>query len=746
MREPGTHPPARVALLCSVGFALLLGACGAPREAVSPEPAAPEHAAFLAQRMIEPQGGRSTAGLPRVQIGTETRTVVGAQPQVIVRWQSPIIVDGDVEIVEAVPEALRGVQSILVEASASIEAPAMRDAEGAELARVKAPRRTYRSGPVRITPSALDAPEAEAIALRIAIEGEARAALAGAAGLVDVVARPLADSPLQRWVFAAIDVGPADILRFGYGIEAPSQAPGSPPVRFSVRVRRAGAQADEWTVVFSQSRDPARDARDRRWHDASVPLGAFSGERVDISFEAEALATEASPEPRSLAVFSNPVVVPGPVGAQSPPPGHARAPNVILVSLDTLRARSMSAYGYARPTTPVFDARVAGEGALVAQAITPFPFTPPSHMSMLSGLDVCAHGVETRDDVLSAERVTLAEALRDAGYRTAAFTENAYVVAGAGFARGFDTYFEEQSEEGEEGAAPGFAPETFEHAARFIGDVDARPFFLFVHTYQVHGPYTPPRAYEDLFTGPAPDARTRKHARALDDYEREVRYTDALLGAFLDVLAARGLAEETIVIVTSDHGEQFGEHFFTSHGLDLHDEALHVPLAIRAPGLVEPGLVLEQQIGLMDIAPTLLDLLGVEALPDVQGLSFAPMLRGEAGDASAFAQRALIGKASHSRSVRQDGFKYMVGTGASQWEKLYDLANDPDERRETAASQPERVARGRALLATYDDACSAWLEAHPPTRAEGGAGHARPGWMLNRDEIERKLRSLGYIE
>jgi arylsulfatase A-like enzyme len=419
-------------------------------------------------------------------------------------------------------------------------------------------------------------------------------------------------------------------------------------------------------------------------------------------------------------------------------------PNLILISLDTLRAKSVSAYGSPRNTMPMLDSRLAAAGALVRTAVTPFPYTPPSHMSMLTGLDVCAHGVEDRHGVLAPDVLTLAESLRASGYRTAAFTENGYVVAGAGFARGFDSYFELLSEER---ASPGFASETFGRAARFLEDVDTRPFFLFVHTYQVHGPYTPPRGFQTLFDdGPLP-GYDEANGRSLDDYEREIRYTDELLGGFLDALDARGLAERSIVVVTSDHGEEFGEHFFTGHGFDVYDEALLVPMVLRAPGLIAPGRVVEPQVGLMDLPPTLLDLMGLPPLADIQGQSFAGLLRGspQAGGAP-FAERPLVSKASHSRSLRTRAYKYIEGTAKSRWQKLYALGPDPDEKQNVAAGHPDWIAEAEASMAAHEAACQAWRERHPSSGAGSGEAHERPGWMINRDEIERKLRSLGYVE
>jgi arylsulfatase A-like enzyme len=564
------------------------------------------------------------------------------------------------------------------------------------------------------------------------------------------VARPLPGAETLAHETRPFEIGAEDRLVFGYGVEEEGWSPGWPPVRFRVEARIEGAPEAPGIRLFDRRIDPAADPRDRRWFDASLNLRGLAGRRVRFAFETEALEPIAGTDlARSFPVVSNPEVVPGPTGASgrgrlSAVPGAFPRPDIVLISLDTLRARSVSAYGYARQTTPNLDLRLVAEGTMMRSTVTPFPYTPPAHMSMLTGLDVCAHGVEDRHGVLAPNRVTLAEALRAAGYRTAAFTEDAYVVAGAGFARGFDTYFELLDEEH---VAPGFAAETFERAERWLSTVDARPFFLFVHTYQVHEPYTPPRGYRSLFEDDLLQDYPPESRAALTDYDREIRYTDDLLGGFLDALDAGGLAATAIAVVTSDHGEQFGEHFWTGHAFDTHDEALLVPLVIRAPGLVAAARVVEQPVSLMDLPPTLLELTGLDPIPDVQGRSFADLLLGTPVEGlTPFEERPLVSFAKVNESVRTRRYKYLQETGEKAGPKLYDLVADPGEHRNVASSHPEALAEARAALTRHAESCQAWLRAHPPEETPGIRGQRQPGWLINRDEIDRKLRSLGYVE
>jgi arylsulfatase A-like enzyme len=547
-------------------------------------------------------------------------------------------------------------------------------------------------------------------------------ALRGQPALLTVLARPLAPSPLVRIETDEVEVPPGARLVFGYGVEEPGWAAGWPPARF-----RVSGPGD--ATLFERRLDPAADPRDRRWFDASVDLASVAGRRVRLAFETEALGhAPGAMVDRTFAVVANPTIV-------APPPAAAGPRNVVLVSLDTLRARSVSAYGCRRTTTPGLDQRVAAAGALVRFAVAPVPFTPPSHMSMLTGLDPCAHGVRDLQGALAPERVTLAEALRAAGYATAAFTEDAYLVAGNGFDRGFDVYRENRSEES---ASPGFAAETFADATSWLSAHATEPFFLFVHTYQVHEPYTPPRGYAGLFTD---GDQVDEHQQALANYEREVRYTDDLFGGVLDALETGGVAERTILVVTSDHGEGFAEHFWSGHGFDLHDEALLVPLLVRAPGLVPAGRVVEEQVGLVDLTPTLLDLVGLPPPPDVQGRSFARLLTGRG---AAFEERPVVCAAlTKSESVRTRRWKYVT---APQGELYYDVAADPLEQRDRAAADPAGVAAARAVLEAAHAACTQWNEAHPRGAPPTGAAGGEPAWMINREEVERKLRSLGYAQ
>jgi arylsulfatase A-like enzyme len=691
------------------GAALLLVLLAAACHRGDAPPADNPHAI----RLINPPEPPSTATLPRAQIGGESRYVLAASSAVVLRAREAIKLPNEpiLRVPAELPSTLDA-SAVRLDASYSARDPRA----GQSLAEQRQGGRITVDAPALVLPAGPAGTAAGTPDLALSVPEVLR----GKDALLTVIARPLPASAAWRFESEEIEVPSGARLTFGYAVEQPGWSTGWPPVL--VRASAAGV------TLFERRIDPAGDPRDRRWFDASVDLGAVAGRRTRLVFETEALAVPGAAVDRSFPVVSNPQVLP-------PASTRATERSVVLVSLDTLRARSVGAYGCPRPTTPALDRRLAQPGALMRTAITPFPFTPPAHMTMLTGLEPCAHGVRTEHQTLPPERATLAELLRARGYETAAFTEDAYVVAGNGFDRGFDAYRENRSEES---ASPGFAAETFAAAAEWLRTHGERPFFLFVHTYQVHEPYTPPRGYAGLFPDVKPDD---KHDAARANYEREVRYTDDLLAGFLDTLESRGLGEHTVVAVTSDHGEGFGEHFWSGHGFDLHDEALLVPLVIRAPGLIRPGTVVEEQVGLVDLAPTLLALLDLPVPPDMQGQSFASLLT---GSGPPFTERPLAGAAVTAvESLRTRQTKYMkIPNG----ELLYDLVADPLERNDRAKQDAPRLEKARAAYAETQAACERWHAAHPATAASTPGPGNDPAWMINRDEVERKLRSLGYVQ
>jgi arylsulfatase A-like enzyme len=720
-------PIGKTAASTALVATLLLAGCGRER--------APEPRDGAELRMLEPAAGSVLmADVPRAEIGGETRPVAAAPRAELLLWRREVTLEPEVRFEIGLPHTLRGEGHVLVDAWISAPDPSSKGRKLTDLRVGSAARH-------RIDASLALFDAASGAEREIVIPIPER--FVGLDAWLNAVARPLPAAAVGRHAFGPVEIREGDVLAFGYGVAEEAWRAGFAPVDFRLTVESPDGTGPSETF-FERGLDPAGEPMDRRWHDARLDLGPYAGRSVRFVFEHAVLADASDSDIRaSLPLIANPMIVPGDAGPEAPR-------NVIVVSLDTLRAASVGSYGYARDTTPQLDRRVAAAGARVQHAIAPKPFTPPSHMTMLTGLEPCVHGIRDRHDALSPDRPLLAELLRAEGYRTGAFTENAYVVANAGFARGFDRYAERRDEES---ASPGFAPETFAAARAWLEDDDPRPFLLFIHTYEVHDPYSPPTEYHRYFEGDGlADGVPRRERKARDMYDREIRRTDDVMGEFLNDLEARGLLENTILVVTSDHGEEFREHFWSGHGASLNERAIEVPMLILAPGRIAPGTLVEPPVALSDLVPTLLDLLGIEHAAPFMGRSFASLLTGEG---EPFAERPLFGGANGIEGVRARGYKYIRPLGfdpetearrKKPTEILFDLEADPGERANVVRKRPELRAEAVDALEAARAECEAFARAHPARPADPRAQERDPAWMIHRDDIDRKLRSLGYIE
>ncbi len=323
----------------------------------------------------------------------------------------------------------------------------------------------------------------------------------------------------------------------------------------------------------------------------------------------------------------------------------------LLISIDTLRADRIGAWGYEKGTTPFLDT-LAARGTLFERAIAQIPATLQSHLSIFTGLYPREHGVMHPIYVLAPEIPLVSELFHDAGFRTAGFTEGGYMKGYHGFQRGYEVWSDENP------TAETDVERTFARGLDFLrGLAPDERFLLFLHTYAVHDPYEPPAAHRERFwpgpppagafppTGPelarvnereiVPDPEVVTWLSAL--YDGSIHYVDSVLASLFAELERTGLLAETTVILFSDHGEEFFEHGRLSHTQTYH-ELLHVPLLLLHPAQREP-LRIRSLVEGIDIAPTLLDLAGLPA-PPMSGRSLVPLLRapGAAGSDRAFAE------------------------------------------------------------------------------------------------------------
>ena len=399
-------------------------------------------------------------------------------------------------------------------------------------------------------------------------------------------------------------------------------------------------------------------------------------------------------------------------------PAGAAGPNVVLITLDTTRADHLGCYGYALAQTPNLD-RLAAEGTRFARVYAPAPLTLPSHTSILTGLYPATHGVRNNGHDLDPRLRTLADILKARGYATAAFVSSFSVDSRFGLGRGFDVYddtFDAQAPL--KGAnAERRAQVTFSRFSRWLDKTGPGEFFAWVHYYDPHQPYDPPPPYREELAG--------------RPYDGEIAYMDHYVGAVLDALRAKGVLDQTLIVVAGDHGEGLGDKAETGHGIFLYDETLRVPLIFWDPRALPRPRVVPGEVRLIDVAPTVLDLLGLTAgASGFEGQSLGPWIRNKSS-------RDLDSLIESFYPRENFGWSELVGIVSWPWKyiqaprpELYDLAADPEEKTDRAASSPDQAAELRAKL-------EAALLGLSPSLAPAEAG--RPA------AAREKLRSLGYV-
>ena len=469
----------------------------------------------------------------------------------------------------------------------------------------------------------------------------------------------------------------------------------------------------------------------------------------------------------------------------SPSAAGRDAPNVVLITLDTLRADRLGCYGNARVQTPSLDA-LAARGVRFSHAVCQIPETGPSHMSILSGRYPQVHGARANGQRPSPAD-TMATILSGRGYRTAAFVSG-YVLKKrmAGLERGFDVYDETFSNfEG----VPGLTLVSTIEKAGLVSYVDLwkiwaerrgdrtnrevfrwlrtkatgnQPFFLWVHYYDVHGPYDPPAPYSRMYysgnerdpSNHSLDAMKNLHQHQVKpgvtdaafyvaQYDAEVTWTDHLVGNLLDELRDRGVADRTIVIAMADHGESLTEHgLWFDHGPDVFEPSIAIPFVVAGPGVAR-GVAIEGQVQSVDVAPTVLDLLGIPLPPGepLDGRSLKETLRvgGRSGPAEALpafiesnitrergGRRFEDPVAAKARAIRWNGLKLVLTPGFG--DNLFDLSRDPAESRDSSTENP-------LVRQALRDRLAAWIASAPAAASSATVS-----------EGERKLlESLGYL-
>ncbi len=550
-----------------------------------------------------------------------------------------------------------------------------------------------------------------------------------------------------------IDVPAEAQLHFGAGI-----ATGETAVSFEVAVNGR--------AVWAQTlRDP------ENWEDAGVNLVPYAGQRVKLE-----LRTDAGKAP-AVGLWANPLIVAG--GSA----GGSR-PNVLIYMIDTLRADHTSLYGYGRDTTP-FLRKLGAQGLVFEDCQVQATWTKPSVASMMTSLFSFAHGIRRDDDTIPPGSATLAAQLRAAGYFTASLIANPLVGRLSGLQRGFDYLSEWQAVGRQIRLAEDRATDSAalnRLAFSWLDRHREEPFFLYIHATDPHAPYESPPAFDGKFAVPAETPRfdrdferLKKMAlerggfgvdralclkagidpdqfirRAADRYDDKILNNDTNLARLAEKLKQLGILENTLIVVVSDHGEEFWEHGWTGHGQSLYPELTHGVLLFWNPKLIPTPRRIAEPVQLIDLMPTILDLLRLPTPNVVEGLSLAPFAVGQtvARRTPVMTSRYAHPYSQQNESLPENHIDSVAMLDAS-WKliyrekgkdaglrrvELYDRRRDPRESNDIAASNPVQVEKMMSRI-------EQWLEAQKQVhQALGGGAKA----LLDRQTMER-LRSLGYL-
>ncbi|MDQ7006102.1 MAG: sulfatase [Acidobacteriota bacterium] len=451
----------------------------------------------------------------------------------------------------------------------------------------------------------------------------------------------------------------------------------------------------------------------------------------------------------------------------------APAPGILLVVVDAMRADHLGCYGYSRSTSPTID-DLAAEGVVFESAISQASFSGPSYATILTGMSPQQHGVRDHPRVLSEEVETLAEVARRGGMRTGGFVAHSFLDPKWNYSQGFQDFRRIAPPEGV-GQHAGLGPDVVDAAIAWLKDIShEQPFLLWVQLQEPHIPYNPPPPYDTLF-GREPagyrlmhdilERRVRRSrvmfsfremgysdsdlAHTIRLYDGEIAYADAQLGRLMDALRASGRFDTTLIAVTSDHGESLGEHeIYFNHDMPLYDPVIRVPWVMRYPLRLPENTHVAAQVRLMDLAPTLLDLVGLRAPEGAGGRSARAIIEGKEGSRIAFSENqpykkerkdyphyrlTVPGLAGKWRSVRTEDAKLiLIPTAAGATEELYDLHADPAELQNLIDQRPELAKKMRALLREH-------------LQKDKGLTQGQPDEEPQDEETLEQLRSLGYL-
>jgi len=557
-------------------------------------------------------------------------------------------------------------------------------------------------------------------------------------------------------------------LDFGFGLLRDEQVLHLKELKgvlFSVLIKTKNLPTPK--LLYSQLVSLPQLPTDRFIYFHRINLASYQGKKVTLIFETrmegEDLSQEVEKKTIIPAIWINPLIGQLRESRKSP---DVERPNIILISIDTLRADHLGCYGYSRKTSPNIDS-LASESVIFTRAFSPAPYTISSHMSLLTGLYPLRHRVLYLDQSLDSKIKTLASRLSQAGYVCGAFTDGGQVSHRFGFNRGFDYFEEEASAE----VPPRAAEKTFIRSVGWLKRHRDTPFFLFLHTYQPHNPYHSPEPWgtmflqenhsfseaslQDLLGNGYPHLfqsfpeNTRQNLIAL--YDGEIRFTDEMLiRPLIKLLRELGIYDQSVIIITSDHGEEFFDHSSWAHGHQLYNEILHVPLILKFPFSNLEKKKITTPVRLIDVVPTILELAGVKYKPcEIDGQSL--LTSSTSSPTSAFTSMAYLPQnfaAFLPRSIAfirgdmkfiwhdqlsSEAFKFFDPPPPQLSIELYDLKEDETEQNNIYEMNP-KISR------KFLQEVKKILAEAKKIEEEGRSKEAMD------ENLRRRLRALGYIK
>jgi len=449
---------------------------------------------------------------------------------------------------------------------------------------------------------------------------------------------------------------------------------------------------------------------------------------------------------------------------KSPPPADpvalAELPDIVLVSIDSLRPDHLGCYGYRLPTSPHIDA-LAASGVRCETALSTTCWTLPAHAALFTGLFDSTHGLVTNGLTLSPRTTTLAQCLAQRGYRSAGFFGGPYLHPAFGLSKGFETWESCMSPATEELITNGklggesahedvTGPRTVAALERFLAKPDARPLFLFVHLFDVHYDYNPPAEdvvpFDPNYTGRMDFSHLDSNAAIAKDmpprdlqhlialYDGEIRFTDRNLSKILALLDHQRSDRTRLLVITADHGEEFFEHGGKGHQSSLYEEEVRIPMVWNWPGHLQKDQLVRDPVRIVDIMPTLLEVAGVKDPPRMQGRSIWPLLNGKPQPEEPALLELLVDQ-NDLRAVRYPESKIIDWRGQYAVTYGYHLIRDRSESRTFGLDQ-DWVAKGKQELQRLIDA---------NTKLRGEL-RTEPAPLELSPELNKRLHQFGYTE